>query len=246
MDREGMSEPVISVEDLLAKSSKTDTQVLIAAKERLKRAVAQSPTNADLAALKRVEKMLDEKSANSLRDWRAVLAYVEESGRKLKKSKMYEDIRKGLLKKQADGTFRLRDVDRYAASLPFAATPDRMAEKAASLQRTKEEQEIRRISAIADKEEFLLAVKKGQFIPREQVHLELAARAVTLASGLKTALEARGLDIISLVEGNPRRAQELSLFLEKVLDEAMNEYASPLELTVEFSEVEQVTGEDDA
>ena len=246
MDREGMSEPVISVEDLLAKSSKTDTQVLIAAKERLKRAVAQSPTNADLAALKRVEKMLDEKSANSLRDWRAVLAYVEESGRKLKKSKMYEDIRKGLLKKQADGTFRLRDVDRYAASLPFAATPDRMAEKAASLQRTKEEQEIRRISAIADKEEFLLAVKKGQFIPPEQGHLELAARAVTLASGLKTALEARGLDIISLVEGNPRRAQELSLFLERILDEAMNEYASPLELTVEFSEAEQVTGEDDA
>lgn len=246
MDIKGISEPVISVEDLLAKSSKTDTQVLIAAKERLKRAVAQSPTNADLAALKRVEKMLDEKSANSLRDWRAVLAYVEESGRKLKKSKMYEDIRKGLLKKQADGTFRLRDVDRYAASLPFAATPDRMAEKAASLQRTKEEQEIRRISAIADKEEFLLAVKKGQFIPREQVHLELAARAVTLASGLKTALEARGLDIISLVEGNPRRAQELSLFLEKVLDEAMNEYASPLELTVEFSEAEPVTGEDDA
>lgn len=179
----------------------------------------------------------------NLKDWHAVLAYAEDAGRKLKKTKMYADISKGLLKKQADGTFRQRDVDKYLASLPMAATPDALAEKASERQRRKEEEEIRRISAIADKEEFLLAVRKGQFIPREQVHLELAARAVTLSSGLKTTLEARGLDIIETVGGNPKKARDLFAFLEGVLDETLNEYSRPLEFDVVF---EQTEGLDDA
>jgi hypothetical protein len=180
-------------------------------------------------------------STEQLKDWRAVLAYVEENGRKLKKSKLYVDIGKGLLKKQADGTFRQRDVNRYMASLPFSATPDSLADKASDRQRRKEEEEIRRIRAIADKEEFMLAVKKGQYILREQVHLELAARAVTLASGLKTAFESHGLDIIDAVGGKPKKAPDLLLFIENLLDEAFNEYSRPIEFEVLFSSDEEAS-----
>ena len=177
-------------------------------------------------------------STEYLKDWRAVLAYVEENGRKLKKSKLYVDIGKGLLKKQADGTFRQRDVSRYMASLPLSATPDSLATKASDRQNRKEEQEIRRICAIADKEEFLLAVKKGQYILREQVHLELAARAVTLSAGLKTTFESRGLDIIDAVAGSPKKAQELLVFLENILDEAFNDYSRPIDFEVTFTGIE--------
>lgn len=235
-----------TIESVLEQSSKTDVQVLLSAKEQAKRMALENPSAQNLASLEKATKMLESALAaqKNSKDWREALAYItQDLGRKLGKTKLFDDIKKGLLKKQGDGSFRIKDVERYAASLPMAATPDVLAEKASERQRRKEEEEIRRISAIADKEEFLLAVRKGQFIPREQVHLELAARAVTLSSGLKTTLEARGLDIIETVGGNPKKARDLFAFLEGVLDETLNEYSRPLEFDVVF---EQTEGLDDA
>ncbi len=123
-------------------------------------------------------------ATTNLKDYRAVLTYTEENGRKLKKTKLFDDIKKGRLKKQPDGTFRQRDVDRYMASLPMAGTPDAVAEKAADRQRRKEEADIRKAEAAAEARTFDLAVKKGRYVLKDQVHLELAARAGTLSSGL--------------------------------------------------------------
>lgn len=230
--------PEKNVEELLAKSASTDVQVLLTAKENAKRATLEDPSQTNLAALDRASRMLESamQATTNLRDWRAVLAHVEENGRKLGKTKMFEDIKKGRLKKQPDGTFKQRDVDRYMASLPMAGTPDAMAEKAADRQRRKEEADIRKAEAAAEREEFDLAVKKGRFVPREQVHLELAARAVTLASGLKTAFEAQHLDLVALVDGNPRKGAALVERLEAMLDEALNEYSREMEFEVTFTE----------
>ena len=232
--------PEKNVEELLAKSASTDVQVLLTAKENAKRAALDDPSQANLAALDRASRMLESamQATTNLKDWRAVLAHVEENGRKLGKTKMFEDIKKGRLKKQPDGTFRQRDVDRYMASLPLAGTPDAVAEKAADRQRRKEEADIRKAEAAAEREEFDLAVKKGRFVPREQVHLELAARAVTLSSGLKTAFEAQHLDLVALVDGNPKNGAALVERLETLLDEALNEYSREMEFEVTF-EAEQ-------
>ena len=54
---------------------------------------------------------------NILKNPQAVLAYLKDSGRKVGKSKVYEDIKLGALRCQTNGTFRKRDVDVYAASL---------------------------------------------------------------------------------------------------------------------------------
>ena len=145
-------------------------------------------------------------ATKTLKNWQAVLDHVAENGRKLSKSKLYKDIGEGRLRKQPDGTFRLRDVQRYMASLPTAGTPDALVRKAADRQRRKEEADIRKAEAAAEREEFDLAVKKGRFIAKDQVYAELAARAVTLSSGLKTAFEARNLDLVALVDGNPKKA----------------------------------------
>lgn len=111
-----------------------------------------------------------------------------------------------------------------------------MAEKAADRRRRKEEEEIRRLKAAADKDEFALAVHKGQFIARERVHLELASRAVTLAAGLKNAFEARSMEIIEAVEGTPKKSAALIDLLENILDEAFNEYSREMEFVVEFKQ----------
>ena len=232
--------PEKNVEELLAKSASTDVQVLLTAKENAKRAALDDPSQANLAALDRASRMLESamQATTNLKDYRAILTYTEENGRKLKKTKLFDDIRKGRLKKQPDGTFKQRDVDRYMASLPMAGTPDIVAEKAADRQRRKEEADIRKAEAAAEREEFDLAVKKGKFVPREQVHLELAARAGTLASGLKTTFEAQHLDLVALVDGNPKKGAALMERLEAMLDEALNEYSREMEFEVTF-EAEQ-------
>lgn len=230
--------PDENMEKLLEQSSNTDVQVLLAAKENAKRALLDDPSQANLAALERASRMVESamQSKMVLKDWRAVLAYVDENGRKLGKTKLFEDIKKGRLKRQPDSTFRMRDVDRYMASLPLSGTPDIVAEKAADRQRRKEEADIRRAEAAAKREEFDLAVKMGKFVAREQVHLELAARAVTLAAGLKTAFEARNLDLVAAVDGNPKKSAALLELLEASLDEAMNEYSREMEFQVTFVE----------
>ncbi|MFG6360551.1 hypothetical protein JBF11_03680 [Taurinivorans muris] len=164
--------------------------------------------------------MLEMKNLKNTAD---VLKYIEEQNRKVKKTKLYEDINKGLLKKQADGTFKLRDVDRYLVSLPVLGTTDSVAEKASERQRRKEEQEIRRITAIANKEEFDLAVKQGKFIAKEKVYQELAARAVTLGMQIKTAFEVSAVELVELVEGNPKKTNSLKQKLTEIFENALSQ-----------------------
>lgn len=162
-----------------------------------------------------------------------VLAYIGENGRKVKKTKLYEDIRLARLPKQPDGTFSRRKVDRYMASLPTTGTSDAVATQAADRLRRREEADIRRAEAQAAKEEFNLNVKKGLFIPRDTVHADLAARALTLSASIKTAFEAHALDIIATAEGNPKKNLAFVARLEAIFDEAMSEYSREMEITVE-------------
>ncbi len=225
-----------NMEELLEQSAKTDIKVLLTAKENAKRAVLEDRSPANLAAFERASKLLESamQANTNLKDYRAVLAHAEECGRKVKKSKLFNDINAGRLKKQADGTFRLRDVERYFATLPMAGTPDVVAEKAADRRRRKEEEEIRKLKAGADRDEFALAVQKGRYIARERVHLELAARAVALAADIKTSFEARSLEIIEAVDGNPKKSASLVELLEQIFDEALNGYSREMEFEVEF------------
>lgn len=229
------------LEKLVEQSANTDIQVLLTVKENAKRLVLENATPQNLAALERASRQLEDamEAKQSFKNYREVLAYAEECGRKVQKSKLYDDISAARLKKQPDGTFKKRDVDRYFASLPTTGTGDKVAEKAAERRRRKEEEEIRRLKAGADKDEFALAVQKGKFIARERVYLELAGRAAQLSSGIKTAFEARGLEIIEKVEGNPKKAAALVDLLEAIFDEALNAYSREMELTVEFEKPEE-------
>lgn len=236
-----------NVEELLEKSASTDIQVLLTAKENAKRAALDDPSQANLAALERASKMLESAmtASKNLKNWREVLAHVSDNGRKLGKTKLFTDIGAGRLRKQPDGSFRLRDVERYMASLPMAGTPDSVAVKAAERQRRKEEADIRRAEVDAEARAFDLEVKKGKYVLKDQVHLELAARAVTLASGLKTAFEAQGLDLVATAGGDAKKTPALVERLESILDEALNEYSREVEFEVTFEPAREVRPEGD-
>lgn len=189
--------------------------------------------------------MSDAPNLPSVKD---VLAYLKDDGRKIAKTKLYKDIDESRLRKQPDGSFRRKDVDRYAKSLPLMGTGDKAAEEAARRQEEKELQEIRRIKAGADKEEFLLAVKKGLYIAREDVYLELAARALALSSALRSFVESRALDLIEKVGGDPKKVQALISAFDDALAAAMNDYVDTREFELLFtaaSDDEPLEGENE-
>jgi len=155
----------------------------------------------------------------------------DEAGRQVKKTKLYEDIKRGLLRKEG-GTFRRRDVERYAASLPRATTPDGRVAAAEAMQRRAEEADVRIKEARAGREEKRNAILDGQYVAREDVDQELAARAVTLNTALKSKIEASSLDVVAKVGGEPKRAMTLVREMETLIDAACNEYAQPLEIDV--------------
>lgn len=226
--------------ELVEKSHRTDIQALLTAKEQAKRAMLEDPSPANVSAFEKSSRLLEDKmqETKNLKNIAEVLKYIEEQNRKVRKTKLYEDVNRGLLKKQTDGTFKLRDVDRYLVSLPMLGTSDSVAEKASERQRRKEEQEIRRITAIANKEEFDLAVKQGKFIPREKVYQELAARAVTLNMQIKTAFEVTAVELVELVEGNPKKTNNLKQKLTEIFETALSEYAKEMDIEVIFQKEE--------
>lgn len=148
-----------------------------------------------------------------------VLEHLLKNGRKIKKSKLYQDIRKGILRRNADLTFSVANVNKYGTTLPMAETPEMVAQEA----------EARRKELAAD-------VAEGKYIPRDMVEQELAARAVTLNSGLKSAFEASSLDLIDAVGGDPKQAHHFLRKVEAIIDNLSNRYAQPMEIEVNLDD----------
>lgn len=225
-----------AMESLLARSAGTDIPVLLQAKEMAKRLVRNDPSGANLSALQRATTMLENamqsnESPDILKNVGEVLAYLQESGRQIEKSKLYEDVKKGKIKK-TDKRFKKRDIDRYAAGLPLSTTPDGRVKDAEDRQRRKDEADIRIKEATARREEIKTSVMEGQYVLREQVDQELAARAMALHSGLKSQFEAAALDLVTRVGGDPKKSRALVAAMEEVLDGACNEFARTIEFEV--------------
>lgn len=226
-----------ALENLLVRSAGTDVPVLLQAKEVAKRLVKNDPSSANLAAFQRATTMLENamhattETSETFKTTGAVLRYLQEAGRKIEKTKLYDDAKKGLLRKEKGG-FRKRDVDRYAASLPLASTPDGRNKDAEDRLRRKEEADIRIKEATARREELKTAIMEGRYVLREQVDQELAARAMALNMGLKSHCEASALDFVTAVGGKAKKAHALVQLIERTVDAACNEYAREIEFEV--------------
>ena len=110
-------------------------------------------------------------------------------------------------------------------------------------QRKKEEAEIRKLRADADLRELELSVRRGKFIARDDVYQELAARALVLSSGIRTAFEAHALELVDAVSGDPRKVTALTQALERIFDDALSEYSRELEITVDMADMPRQEGE---
>lgn len=170
----------------------------------------------------------------TLPDLAAVLAHLVGEGRKIGKSKLYNDVGRGLLRRQPDGSFAHKDVKAYGVKLPMVAMPEKEATVVQAFAERKAKAEAEKLEAQAEAERFRNLVRAGKYILRNDVEVELAVRAGVLATGLRTMFETSLLDFIHLANGDPRTAQTLLAAFEQRLDAAINEYARPMEYEAEL------------
>ena len=234
-----MADPNTNLDSLIERSRNTDIPVLLKVTEDNKRRVKDDPSAANLAALSRSKKMLDEAMSNqtgnkSLPNVKEVLQYLRKAGRKISQAKLYNNINEGLLRRQPDMSFKQRDVDRYATLLPLVSMPEARTDENSDLAKEKMQVDIEKgreqlRSIVLDRE-----IKAGKYIKRDDVALELASRAAALSLSLRSVFRLNVADYIRMVGGDVSMAEQLASEFENNLDLALNEYSKPMEFKTEF------------
>lgn len=191
------------------------------------------PTQVNLRALKKCETVLAEfRSARyepvidetfaALPD---VITYLDAEGWKISTSSAYEHKSLGKIRPNADGKYSLSAVMEYATS--HLQRKDGSS-GSGNLQERKIYEEIRRISSDAEMRELKLRERIGELISREQVEVELAARAGDLKTHLDASARSSATRIIKLVGGDQQKAPELISFMLGINRKVLDNYSRPI------------------
>ena len=168
-----------------------------------------------------------------------VLAWLQAEGYKIQKTKLSQDCKRGLLKlSPKKKVYTEREVRLYAAQLPLDATGRTEAEEEQTDSRenvdAKRKADIRFKNAQAARAEHNLQVQLGKYILKADIDLALAARATILDRGLDHLIRTKMSELIETVSGDQSRLPEAIAFFRKAKDEHINQYASKIDLLVNF------------
>ncbi|MCF8105643.1 MAG: hypothetical protein K9K64_09180 [Desulfohalobiaceae bacterium] len=135
-------------------------------------------------------------------------------GYKIKKSKIYSDVEKGLLRIRSDGSVSESDLVEYVhlADLkrPEEDGPDHgMVVQGHEEKRILEREKLR---LEVEKQKFQLQKDRGHYLPR-----------AAFDSGLRTKINAHARDLVYLVGGKPEKIPEFLQRVFELLDEQITE-----------------------
>ncbi len=221
--------------EIIKASESTDLQILLTAKENLKREILENSTAEKLRAYDKVVKMLEDKLAvgeeeKIFNNTLSALEHLNKIGFKIAKSKIYKDIKNGLLKKESNGTVKLSAVNRYIEhpnsklAKQAEVVPDN--DDVVELHQQKLQHEVDRMDIQKQLQEIQLKKELGKYIPKESFEQELAARAGVIDAGLRQMMYTKAPEIIALVKGRPEMATALVEFLSLAVDDLVNDYAN--------------------
>jgi len=161
-----------------------------------------------------------------LKNLTAAVQHLQDQGWKIKKSKVYNDAKAGLLRVQPDRTVARADLDSYIlrAGLEKTSQAD-VGGKIEQGQAERLELENEKLRKQVEKLEWELARDKGKYVAKEEVHVELAIRAGALEAGVKHWMRTGAVDLVYAVGGEPAKARVLINLFEARLDELLDEYA---------------------
>lgn len=175
---------------------------------------------------------------NRLEAWR----YLQAGGWQIGRSQFYSHCKEGRLPRRTDGQYDRAAVDKYAKlHCRHIETGEKVNDRLARMAEEKAETELAREKVRLDRERHDLAVRRREYVERDQVELMLVARAVALLSHLKALVQMRVPDWIELVEGDQARGRELIAALVEGIEAQVATFARDIEFDIIF---EANTGED--
>ncbi|MBN2570299.1 MAG: hypothetical protein JXB42_12795 [Deltaproteobacteria bacterium] len=239
------------LQELIKKSGETDLATLIGAKEAAKRALLESPTAANLAAFNLASKTLKERAAGEDRSafkTRAdALEYLQAQGYKIKKSKLYQDVSRGLLKVESDGSVLKSSLDIYIVS-PLSGLSQAVESDDELDKLTRERIKAQTIREKAQSEHWKIKTdkEKGLLVERSAFEHALAVRALRLKSDLENHARADAPEIIDLVKGDHKKTIRLMEYLIARYNEFLDRYTKDPEIIPPETERDEEKEDEDA
>jgi len=160
-----------------------------------------------------------------------VLAWLQGQGYKIKKTRLYQDCKRGFLKVQPDGTVRLSDVREYIA----VAGLEKIEDKTGLMlddQADKIKNENKRLILQNEKLQLELDQMRGDLIRKTDVQTELAVKIGAMESGTKNLIRMRAADWITATGGDPGRKDALIDMAHGGLDELLDDFGRMEEISV--------------
>jgi len=131
-----------------------------------------------------------------------VQQYLDSLGWKVSRSGIYKHQREGKLRPRDDGTYNLKDVDKYATTFlkrkDGSSTTDDLDRK----QGEKLDAEIKKVRAQADHWELKTKIAQGLYIEKALFEHELAARASQYKTDLINLAHTKAEAIVKRIVGN--------------------------------------------
>lgn len=176
----------------------------------------------------------------SLKNILSVVDYLKGLDRyKIAQPTVYRHRDQGKIRPQPDGSFLLRDVDRYASTFlklkdgtgGLTARPPAVADDKAAA-------EARKVSAQAEHWEIKTKILKGEYIERSAFEAALARRAAVFKSDIENFIRSNSAEMIKLVAGDDLKAPDLiefwleasERFLGRYSDDARHELPAAVDL----------------
>jgi hypothetical protein len=222
-----------SVEYFTKILAEQDIKVLLKAKQTIQIKINNDPGDRkSLKALSDINKQISELTAGRQAESEAqpkaagfdnllqALAWLQGQGYKLKKTKIYKDKDRGLLKIQQDGRVLESDVRAYAEQYLFREGVD-----GSSLTDQKTKKEIERLILRIDREKYDFEKDQGKYIARDELSMEFAARALAFDAGIKSDFTAKVFDLIKICGGDPEKSKSIIDFISDLLDRRFRELA---------------------
>jgi hypothetical protein len=162
--------------------------------------------------------------------------YLQDSGWQIGRSQFYEHCKEGrLLRDRATGKYAQAAVDRYAKiHCRMRETGEKVNDSRSRMADEKAVTELEREKVRLEKDRHDLAVRRAEYVPRDEVELMIVGRAVAMLAHLKAMVQMTAPDWIALVEGNQDRGRELIDALHTGIEEHMAVFARDVEFEVIF------------
>jgi hypothetical protein len=163
-----------------------------------------------------------------------VYRFLAANGWDLSQRTFFRHVESGKLKKNKEGLYSARAVKKYAETWAVRTSGKTIIEEEEDLAAAKTRAEIKRIATIQEREAFRLEIDRGKYLKRDDVELQLAARAVALEAGFDHMAYTKASEFIALVGGKQEQAELLIAALLVAKDEWLKSYASADEFEVVF------------